>query len=162
MLTFYMYNFSAIFLLKIGHTILFTYLKIILLHCFSVFSFQLYPNESLVSLSLSLSLNLRFSDSQKKKTCVSLSLSPPPLPPLQVADRKRRKKIKKPSRTLMRENSQLSLMGCGSFSPNAKQDVFLSKLGYHLQLPTRQQWRLGHYPLIAAQGESNFPFFLAR
>ncbi|KAK4586088.1 hypothetical protein RGQ29_023317 [Quercus rubra] len=52
----------------------------------------------------------------------------------------------------MRENSQLSLMGCGSFSPNAKQDVFLSKLGYHLQLPTRQQWRLGHYPLIAAQG----------
>ena len=108
----------------------------------------------LVSLSLSF-LNLRF----------SLSISSfiaPPLPPPQVASRKRRKKIKKPSRTLMRENSPLSSMGCGSFFPNAKQDVFLLKLGYHLRLPTRQQWRLGHYPLITARGESNFPFFLAR
>ena len=30
--------------IKMGSTVLFTYLKIILLQCFSVFSFQLYPN----------------------------------------------------------------------------------------------------------------------
>ncbi|KAL4594764.1 hypothetical protein ACB092_12G042800 [Castanea dentata] len=59
-----------------------------------------------------------------------------------------------PSLTMLRENPQLSSMGCGSFSPNAKLDVFLPKLGHHLRLPTRQQWRLGHYPLIAARGVS--------
>ena len=32
------FHFSAIFLLKIGSTVLFTYLKIILLQCFSIFS----------------------------------------------------------------------------------------------------------------------------
>ena len=74
----------------------------------------------------------------------------------------KKKENKKPHRTLLRGNSQLTLMGCGSFSPNAKQDVFLPKLGHHLRLPTRQQWRVGHYPLIAAWGESTFPFFLAR
>ena len=37
-------------ILKMGPTVLFTHLKIILLQCFSVFSFsfQLYPNELLV------------------------------------------------------------------------------------------------------------------
>ena len=38
------FHFSAIFSLKMSHTVLFTHLKIILLQCFSVFSFQLYPN----------------------------------------------------------------------------------------------------------------------
>ena len=44
------FHFSTTFSLKIGPTILFTHLKIILLQCFSfsVFSFQLYPNGPLV------------------------------------------------------------------------------------------------------------------
>ena len=41
-------HFSATFSLKMGPTVLFTHLKIILLQCFSVFSFQLYPNGTLV------------------------------------------------------------------------------------------------------------------
>ena len=44
----YKFYFSVTFSLKMGPTILFTHLKIILLQCFSVsiFSFQLYPNGS--------------------------------------------------------------------------------------------------------------------
>ena len=38
------FHFLATFLLKMGPTVLFTHLKIILLQYFSVFSFQLYPN----------------------------------------------------------------------------------------------------------------------
>ena len=38
------FHFSVTFLLQMGPTVLFTHLKIILLQCFSVFSFQLYPN----------------------------------------------------------------------------------------------------------------------
>ena len=38
------FHFSAIFSLKMGLTILFIHLKIILLQYFSVFNFQLYPN----------------------------------------------------------------------------------------------------------------------
>ena len=38
------FHFSATFSLKIGLTVLFTHLKIILLQYFSVYSFQLYPN----------------------------------------------------------------------------------------------------------------------
>ena len=37
-------HFLVTFSLKMGPMILFTHLKIILLQCFSVFSFQLYPN----------------------------------------------------------------------------------------------------------------------
>ena len=44
----YKFYFLTTFLLKIGPTILFTYLKIILLQYFSIFSFQLYPNGPLV------------------------------------------------------------------------------------------------------------------
>ena len=40
----YKFYFSATFSLKMGLTVLFTYLKIILLQYFSVFNFQLYPN----------------------------------------------------------------------------------------------------------------------
>ena len=45
------FHFSAIFSLKMGLTVLFIHLKIILLQYFSVFSFsfQLYPNRPLVS-----------------------------------------------------------------------------------------------------------------
>ena len=39
------FHFSAIFSLKMDFAVLFTHLKIILLQYFSVFSFQLYPNE---------------------------------------------------------------------------------------------------------------------
>ena len=46
----YKFHFSATFSLKIGLTVLFTHLKIILLQCFSVFSFQLYPNGPLFKL----------------------------------------------------------------------------------------------------------------
>ena len=48
------FHFSTTFSLKMGLTILFTYLKIILLQCFSVsvFSFQLYPNGPLVFYSM--------------------------------------------------------------------------------------------------------------
>ena len=38
------FHFSTTFSLKMGLTILFTHLKIILLPCFSIFSFQLYSN----------------------------------------------------------------------------------------------------------------------
>ena len=48
--------FSAIFSLKMGPTIRFTHLKIILLQCFSIFSFQLYPNGPLVSCNPKFSL----------------------------------------------------------------------------------------------------------
>ena len=51
------FHFSATFSLKMGPTVLFTHLKIILLQCFSVsvsvFSFQLYLNGPLVHLKLS-------------------------------------------------------------------------------------------------------------
>ena len=43
------FHFSATFSLKSGPTVLFTYLKIILLQYFLVFSFQLYPNGPLIS-----------------------------------------------------------------------------------------------------------------
>ena len=45
------FHFSATFSLKMGPTVLFTHLKIILLQYFSIFSFsfQLYPNEPLNS-----------------------------------------------------------------------------------------------------------------
>ena len=43
------YHILSTFSLKIGLTILFTHLKIILLQYFSVFSFQLYSNGQLVS-----------------------------------------------------------------------------------------------------------------
>ena len=44
------FHFSITFLLKMGLIVLFTHLKIILLRCFSIFSFsfQLYPNELLI------------------------------------------------------------------------------------------------------------------
>ena len=42
------FYFSATFSLKMSPTVLFTHLKIILLQCFSVFSFQLYPNGPLI------------------------------------------------------------------------------------------------------------------
>ena len=45
------FHFSATFSLKMGPTILFTYLKIILLQFFSIFSFQLYPNGPLSLIS---------------------------------------------------------------------------------------------------------------
>ena len=41
------FHFSATFSLKMSPTVLFTHLKIILLQCFLVFSFQLYPNGSI-------------------------------------------------------------------------------------------------------------------
>ena len=46
------FYFSVTFSLKMDSTILFTHLKIILLHCFSVFSFQLYPNRPIVNFLL--------------------------------------------------------------------------------------------------------------
>ena len=45
------FHFSATFSLKMSPTILFTHLKIILLQCFSVFGFQLYPNGPLTEKS---------------------------------------------------------------------------------------------------------------
>ena len=42
------FHFSVTFSLKMSPTVLFTHLKIILLQCFLVFSFQLYPNGPLV------------------------------------------------------------------------------------------------------------------
>ena len=42
------FHFSSIFSLKIDLAVLFTYLKIILLQCFSVFYFQSYPNGPVV------------------------------------------------------------------------------------------------------------------
>ena len=108
-----------------------------------------------VSPSVSLCiLNLRFSLSLYLLLHCSSTIVPPP----QVAGRRKKKKNQKPSRTLLRENSNfrwewvgieinfpkfffwnkitIVFDGCGSFSPNAKQDVFLPKLGHHLRLPT--------------------------
>ena len=47
----YKFHFSAIFSLKMGPTVLFTHLKIILLQYFSVFSFQLYSSGPLIHVS---------------------------------------------------------------------------------------------------------------
>ena len=47
-------HFLTTFLLKMSPTILFTHLKIILLQCFSVFGFQLYPNGPLTEKSCDL------------------------------------------------------------------------------------------------------------
>ena len=56
------FHFSATFSLKMSPTVLFTYLKIILLQCFLVFSFQLYPNGPLTSVDFS-----KFVTIKKKK-----------------------------------------------------------------------------------------------
>ena len=42
------FHFLTTFSLKMGSTVLFTHLKIILLQCFLVFNFQLYPNGPLI------------------------------------------------------------------------------------------------------------------
>ena len=49
-----------------GLTILFTHLKIILLQCFSVFSFQLYPNGPLVYVYIQ--RQIKITNRQTKKT----------------------------------------------------------------------------------------------
>ena len=72
------FHFSVTFSLKSGPTVLFTYLKIILLQYFLVFSFQLYPNGPLISPFVSVFIRMtdtwQVKDPRAKKTHFSFFL----------------------------------------------------------------------------------------